>query len=957
MNANHALFQPSRFEHAESNVPLYINSIGSRHAIAEVVEERGCRRHRSLALTPSSTPFSIVLRARELASPRSLAPPAITIVSFVSISLASNNNSNMAAHNVLSFDGERELVTAERAHELLRAYANVESAAEVPSFTHITLRNKSYTLEAAQVIAGFFARLVAKNAFADLTSVDFADMIAGRPEDEALQVLATLCDSLASIKTLTRIDLSDNALGEKGVRACFGLLLAQEHLQHVYFCNNGISAAAAGVIADEVLLFRGPETPTKLETFHFYNNMSGDGGAIALAKLLPLSPALRDLRFSATRAQRAGSLAFAKALSSLHKLERIDLSDNTFKAEGGIAVAAALKQQTNLVEVNLRDASVEDAGMTAIAKALAESMGAGALTSLDVSGNDLTGDSVRVLASALRKFTSLRVLQVEENEIGSRGAKALAKALKTHAPRLEKLIANANEIGTAGASALVHAVADKQAFVRLEIDANAISADGVDAIVALLEAKKKSDVLGSLEDNDEDGDEDEDDEEDGTDEEEAEVEPPLAGVDGLAALLDKSLVISPAAAPLFEFANKQREVVNAARAHELLVAAGIQATETTPLRFDAISLRGKSYTEDGARVIADAFLARLEGLKVADLADVIAGRPEDEALRVLTIMCNALRGHVLDEIDLSDNALGEKGVRACFDLLIPQPSLRRLLFCNNGISAAAAGVIAQEIILQNGPDAVSTLEEFHFYNNMSGHDGCLAIANVLDKMPKLTAFRYASARAGRDASATLARNISLHLRGLTSLDVSDCSFSDDGAVHLAAAVGNQTQLQFLKLRDASLGPDGAEQVLQALAKNNIQLRELDLSGNELEDDGLSALAPLLKTQTQLQVLRLDENEITSAGVKDFVAALSAERLPALVELSLCGNEITAKGAIAVVNGIVATKPHLARLELDSNQISDKGVREVEAILARLGKQNVLGSLEENDGDDESDDDE
>lgn len=860
--------------------------------------------------------------------------------------------------NVLSFDGERELVTAERAHELLRAYADMESAPDA-SFTHITLRNKSYTLEAAQVIAGFFTRLVTKNMFAQLTSVDFADMIAGRPEDEALQVLATLCDALKDIKTLTRIDLSDNALGEKGVRACFGLLLEQENLQHVYFCNNGISAAAAAVIADEVLLYRGPETPTKLETFHFYNNMSGDGGAIALAKLLPLSPALRNLRFSATRAQRAGSLEFAKALSSLHNLERIDLSDNTFKAEGGVAIAAALKQQKNLVEVNLRDASIEDAGMTAIAKALSGSTAA-SITSLDVSGNDLTADSMRVLAQAVRKFTNLRVLQVEENEIGSRGVKALAKAIKSHALHLEKLILNVNEIGTSGALAIVDAIAGNPAFARIEIDGNAISSEGVDKIVVLLESNKKTDVLGSLEDNDEDGDEDDDEEEDeSNDEEEAEVEPPSSStVDGLAALLDKTLVISsssPEVKPLFEFENKRREVVNAARAHELLTAAGISVNETTPLYYETITLRGKSYTEDGAQVIADAFLGRLKGLKVADLADVIAGRHEDEALRVLTIMCSALRGHVLDEIDLSDNALGEKGVRACFDLLIPQPALRRLLFCNNGISAAAASVIAQEIILQNGSEAMSTLEEFHFYNNMSGHDGAIAVANVLHRMPKLTAFRYASARAGLEASEALVRNISLHLRNLTSLDVSDCSFEDEGADQLAQAVGKQTQLRFLKLRDASLGGEGAKKVLKALASSNIQLLKLDLSGNELEDDGLAAIAPLLKAQTQLQVLRLDDNEITSAGVKDFCEEVGIESFPALVELSLRGNEITAKGALAIVNVIVSTKQHFEHLELDTNQISDKGVSEVQAILARLGKQNVLGSLEENDGDDESDD--
>ncbi|ETP16879.1 hypothetical protein F441_08598, partial [Phytophthora nicotianae CJ01A1] len=837
---------------------------------------------------------------------------------------------------VLSFEGERELVTEVRAHELVQTYANSE--AQPPAFTHITLRNKSYTIEAAHVIAAFFSRLEARGAFAQLTSVDFADMIAGRPEDEALQVLATLCDALSAIKSLTRIDLSDNALGEKGVRACFGLLQNQEKLQHMYFCNNGISAAAAGVIAEEVLLFRGQDTPTKLETFHFYNNMSGDGGAIALAKLLPLSPALKDLRFSATRAQREGSLTFAKALASLTKLEKLDLSDNTFKAQGGEAIAAAVKNMPNLVEINLRDAAIEDDGLVAIADALREGGAARGITALDVSGNDLTAASMPTLGQMLRDSAALRVLQVEENEIGSKGAKAIAKSLKVGSPALEKVVANMNEIGASGALALVKAVVDKKAFVKLDIDGNQISAGGVANIESLLESNNKSDVLGSLEDNDDD--EEEDDEEEET------------SVEDVTVMLDK-VTISDAS---FEFENKSREVVDAARALQLLEASGIKVNERSPLHFKSISLRGKSYTDSGAKVIADSFLSRLQSdLKVVDLADVIAGRPEDEALRVLSVMCHALRGHALDEIDLSDNALGEKGVRACFDLLIPQPTLRRLLFCNNGISAAAASVIAQEIVLQNGKDAQSTLEEFHFYNNMSGHDGCVAVANVLAQCKKLTLLRYASARAGPEASEEMARSVNTHLRQLKSLDLSDCSFEEDGATQLAEAISKQPNLQYLKLRDASLCAEGAEKVAKALTSSNIQLVELDLSGNELADEGIAALALLLKSQSQLKVLRLDENEVTSEGLKEFVAVLSADSLPALEELSLCGNEITAKGAIAVVDTFVPTKMALVRVELDTNMISDKGVEHIKASLAKQGKANILGSLEENDGDEESDD--
>ncbi len=99
--------------------------------------------------------------------------------------------------------------------------------------------------------------------------------------------------------------------------------------------------------------------------------------------------------------------------------------------------------------------------------------------------------------------------------------------------------------------------------------------------------------------------------------------------------------------------NTTREVVDAARARELL------APFVGHTCFHTISLRGKSYTLDGAYVLAS-YLQTLQrpGLKIADLADIIAGRPEEEALSVLQCICASLAGHVLEEINLSDNALG-----------------------------------------------------------------------------------------------------------------------------------------------------------------------------------------------------------------------------------------------------------------------------------------------------------
>lgn len=58
-----------------------------------------------------------------------------------------------------------------------------------------------------------------------------------------------------------------------------------------------------------------------------------------------------------------------------------------------------------------------------------------------------------------------------------------------------------------------------------------------------------------------------------------------------------------------------------------------------------------------------------------------------EALVVLKILFASLKEHELDELVLSDNALGLKGVTAAADALVKQKNLRRLYFNNNGLQA------------------------------------------------------------------------------------------------------------------------------------------------------------------------------------------------------------------------------------------------------------------------------
>lgn len=77
--------------------------------------------------------------------------------------------------------------------------------------------------------------------------------------------------------------------------------------------------------------------------------------------------------------------------------------------------------------------------------------------------------------------------------------------------------------------------------------------------------------------------------------------------------------------------------------------------------------------------------------------DFIAGRPEAEALEVISIFSAALEGNVLKSLNLSNNALGEKGILAFGSPLKSQSQLEGLYLMNDGVSEEAACAISELI--------------------------------------------------------------------------------------------------------------------------------------------------------------------------------------------------------------------------------------------------------------------
>ncbi len=73
-------------------------------------------------------------------------------------------------------------------------------------------------------------------------------------------------------------------------------------------------------------------------------------------------------------------------------------------------------------------------------------------------------------------------------------------------------------------------------------------------------------------------------------------------------------------------------MVNRSKAIDLMKEVNVENPHT-------INLSNKSFDAEAAEVLASK-IGTFENLSVVDISDIIAGRAEDEALRVLEIICN-----------------------------------------------------------------------------------------------------------------------------------------------------------------------------------------------------------------------------------------------------------------------------------------------------------------------------
>ncbi|KAM9772460.1 NACHT, LRR and PYD domains-containing protein 3-like isoform 5-T5 [Syngnathus typhle] len=343
---------------------------------------------------------------------------------------------------------------------------------------------------------------------------------------------------------------------------------------------------------------------------------------------------------------------------------------------------------------------------------------------------------------------------------------------------------------------------------------------------------------------------------------------------------------------------------------------------SSPCSLRELDLSLNDLRDDGLEALA-AGLAKpqctLQGLRLD--ACKLSKKSCEALASVLSSPCS------LRALDLSRNHLGDDGLEAlAAGLAKPQCTLQVLGLYGCKLSKKSCEALASVL------SSPCSLRELNLSDNDLGDDGLEALAAGLAK-PKcaLQVLKLRWCNLSKKSCEALASVLSSSC-SLRKLDLSHNDLGDDGLEALAAGLAKpKCALQVLKLRGCNLSKKSCE-ALASVLSSPCSLRELDLGLNDLGDDGLEALAAgLAKPQCTLQGLGLSCCKLSKKSCEALASVLSSPG--SLRELNLSWNDLCDDGLEALAAGLAKPQCALQVLGLEWCKLSKKSCEALASVLS------------------------
>ncbi|XP_048018752.1 NACHT, LRR and PYD domains-containing protein 12-like isoform X4 [Megalobrama amblycephala] len=662
-----------------------------------------------------------------------------------------------------------------------------------------------------------------------------------------------LCTGLRNLKCKLKIlRLSNCSVTEEGYKALASALRSNpSHLIELDLTGNDPGQSGVKELND---LLQDPNF--QLNTLRFLS-AAADEACQYVERVVGKNPLLkRELNLSDHELGDTRVNQIAALLQDKHcRLNTLTLSECSITEDQCVILTSALKSNpSHLRELNLSVNELGDSGVKNLSDLLMNPQFK--LEKLHLYRCSITEKQCVILTSALKSNPShLRELDLWRNELGDSGVKNLSdllmnpqfkleklhlsvcsitekqcviltSALKSNPSHLRELDLSGNKLENSGVKHLCDVLKDSHCKLeRLRLSNCSVTEEGYKALASALRSNPSHLIELDLTGND----------------------PGQSGVKELSDLLQdpncqlKTLRFLSAAAD------------EACQYVERVVGKNPFLQRELNLSEDEL---GDTRVNQIAALLQDKH-CRLNTLTLSECSVT------EEQCVILTSALKSNPSH-LRELNLSGNKLGDSGVKNLSDLLMnPQFKLEKLHL--SGCSITEKQCVILTSALKANP---SHLRELNLSGNELGNTGVKHLSDVLkDSHCKLERLRLISCNLTDEGCSALTSALKSNPSHLRELDLSWNKLGDCGVKNLSDLLMNpQFKLEKLDLKRCSITEKQCVILTSALKSNPSHLRELNLSGNELENTGVKHLCDVLKdSHCKLERLSLRHCGITDVS--------------------------------------------------------------------------------------------
>ncbi|KAF4071809.1 hypothetical protein AMELA_G00267070 [Ameiurus melas] len=539
----------------------------------------------------------------------------------------------------------------------------------------------------------------------------------------------------------------------------------------------------------------------------------------------------------------------------------LDLSGK-IEGDSGVEQLSALLKDPHCrpEKLQLSECNLTEKGCSALLTALRSE--SSTLRELNLSKNRIQDSGVKLLSAVLKnKDCKLETVRLSDCSITEEGYTALAEALKSS--HLIELDLRGNDPGASGVKLLTDVLQDPHCTLKtLRLLKSPAAQEGYELLYRVL---NKNPLL----------------------QRELDVSEKIHGdseVKQLSALLQ-----DPHCRP-------QILKVNKVRMRNEGCAALASALSLNPSHLRELELSGNTPGGSGMKELCG--VLKNQQFKLQKLGLCKCSLTEEDCAAVVS----ALRTNpsLLKELDLSENTIGNTGVKELLDLLQnPNCTLEILKLSKCGLSQTQCGDLAKA----RECNSSSHLKELDLRENYSVSRW--NIFSFLWKSNSKLIVRVSSPEA-EEACDFLTKVLGTNPLLQRELDLSGKISGDSEVKQLSVLLKDlQCRTEKLRLSKSGVTERGCTDLISALTANPSHLTELDLSENTLGNPGVEKISTLLKSSScKLQKLVLSDCSITEEGYAALAEALKSSHL---IELDLRGNDPGASGVKLLTD--VLQDPH------------------------------------------------